>query len=324
MLIGHHKKINFLAQSAKKSRVSHGYLFYGPEKIGKKKVAVEFIKTLQCLDEKKPCGVCKNCREIESGNHPDLFFLGGKNSLSEEGSGQIGIPEIRNLRKILALSSYSGNYKAAIIDDAHNLNVHAANALLKTLEEPKGKAIIILVSSFPDLLPSTIRSRLQQVKFSLVSNAILENQPKMAELNDFQKKEILKIVRGRPGVLADFLEDLRRKDGYKAFVSGLSALVLEDVSKRFEYAKKVSESKEDSLRFLGGLAIFFRDLLLIKSGINNLMVNSFIEKELVALSERYSKIGVQKIIKLINRLNEMILYSNVNSRLCLEVLMLEM
>jgi len=174
MIIGNQKKVDFLIKSVDKDRVSHGYLFFGQEKIGKKKIAIEFAKTLQCLGKDKPCGLCKNCRDIDNNNHPDLIVIGReeKSGDGEGFSGQISILKIRNLRKTLSLSPYLGNYKIAIIDDAHCLNIHSANALLKTLEEPKGKTVIILVSSYPNLLPKTIKSRLQQIKFSLVPRNI--------------------------------------------------------------------------------------------------------------------------------------------------------
>jgi len=325
MIIGHQKKVDFLKKSAEKNRVSHGYLFYGQEKIGKKKIAIELAKTLQCLEKNKPCGLCKNCRDIDNNNHPDLVIIGKeeKSGDGENSSGQISISKIRNLRKTLSLSPYLGNYKIAIIDDAHCLNIHSANALLKTLEEPKGKAVIILVSSHPNLLPKTIRSRLQQIKFSLVPKNILAKQLEGTAFKEEQKDEILKIIQGRPGVLVEILSDSRKKDGYKLFMKNFLGLAGGDLNARFEYIKKVSENKDDSLKFLEGLAVFFRDLFLIKAGVKNLIVNSFIEKELTDLSERYSRDNIEKIIKLISRLGDIITNSNINQRICLEVLMLE-
>lgn len=325
MVIGHKKILDFLRKSAEKNRVSHGYLFFGPEKIGKKKVAIEFAKTLQCLGKEKPCGLCKNCRDIEIGSHPDLIVVDKYDEVQENEyiSGQISISKIRKLRKALSLSSYLGNYKIAVIDDSHNLNISAANALLKTLEEPKGKAVIILVSAFPHLLPLTIKSRLQQIKFSLVSNIILEKQLEKSGLQKEDNSEVLKITQGRPGVLVDILNDLRKKDSYKSFMRSLLDLASRDINKRFEYVKKISENKDDSIRFLEGLTMFFRDVFLIKTGANSLVVNLFMKNDLIILSERYQRSSLQKIIKLINRLSEMISHSNVNPRLCLEVLMLE-
>lgn len=325
MIIGHQKKVDFLIKSVEKNRVSHGYLFYGQEKIGKKKIAIEFAKTLQCLGKDKPCGLCKNCRDIDNNNHPDLILIGKEEKLGdgESFSGQISISKIRNLKKILSLSPYLGNYKIAIIDDAHCLNVHSANAILKTLEEPKGKTVIILISSYPNLLSKTIKSRLQQIKFSLVPKNILEKQLEKTNLKESQKEEFLKIIQGRPGVLVDILNDFRKNDGYKLFMKNFLELAGDDFNARFEYVKKISESKEDSLKFLEGLVVFFRDLFLIKAGIKSLIINSFIEKELIDLSGRYSRENIQKIIKLINRFGDIITNSNVNQRICLEVLMLE-
>ncbi len=340
MVIGHQKILDYLRKSVAKDRVSHGYLFYGPEKVGKKKVAIEFAKILQCQEspyqspegEQVPygagkhgtgqaegfCGICRNCQDIEKGIHPDLIFV--QRGLDSQ---EIEISQIRDLRKTLSLSSYLGNYKIAIIDNAHNLNIEAANAFLKTLEEPKGKAVFILISAFPHLLPKTISSRLQQIKFSFVPNQIIDDYLRKTDLDESQQREILKMSSGRPGILQDVLGDLRKKDNYKSFMKNLGRLGNFDYNERFEYVKKISESRQDSIKFLEGLAIFFRDLFLIKSGASDFVLNPFLEKDLIHASGRYKRGHLQKILKLIKRLNEIISFSNVNPRLCLEVLMLE-
>ena len=319
MVIGHQKILDFLQKSIAKDKVSHGYLFWGPEKIGKKKVAIEFAKILQCQEAEDFCGVCKSCQDIEKGVHPDLAFI-----QAEQPSQEIEISKIRDLKRTFSLSPYFGNYKIAIIDEAQNLNKEAANALLKTLEEPKGKAVLILISAFPHFLPKTINSRLQQIKFSFVPTQIMENSLRKINLDANQQREILKISQQRPGILQDILKDLRKKDSYKSFMKNLLNLGNFELNQRFEYIRKIAENRRDSIKFLEGLSIFFRDLFLIKSRARDFIINDFFEKELSQLSEHYSKSQLQKILKLIRRLNEMISRSNVNSRLCLEVLMLEL
>lgn len=329
MIIGHQKILDYLKKSATKDRVSHGYLFYGPEKIGKRKVAFEFAKILQCRESPHQskhgtgqvqfsCGVCKSCQDIETERHPDVAII-----RADLDSREIEISQIRNLRKNLSLSSHSGNYKIAIIDDAHNLNVEAANALLKTLEEPRGRTVLILASAFPGLLPKTIISRLQQIRFSFVSGSVMEEYLEQAGIDENQREELLRISYGRPGILQDILADLKKKDNYKSFMRGLAELANFDFNERFEYVKKISENRQDSIRFLEGLLIFFRDIFLIKLGVDNFIINNFFGKDLAKIAENYSRNRLYKILKLTRRLTEMISRSNVNPRLCLEVLMLE-
>jgi len=318
MLIGHQKILDFLRKSVAKSRVSHGYLFYGPERVGKRKVAVEFAKILQCQELNPPCGVCKSCQNIEKMVHPDLSFVQADSDLRE-----IAISQIRELRKSLSLSPYFGNYKIAIIDDAHNLNIEAANALLKTLEEPRGKTVLILISAFPELLPKTIISRLQQIRFSFVPNIIMEDYLKTKGLAENQMKEILKISYGRPGIMRDILADPKKKDNYELFIKRLMSLKNFNFNERFNYIQKISESRQDSIKFLEGSSLFFRDVFLIKYKVDNFLMDAFVGKDLAGIAEHYSKNHLYKILKLIRRLTEMISRSNVNPRLCLEVLMLE-
>ncbi len=319
MIIGHQKILDYLRKSVAKDKVSHGYLFYGPEKIGKKKVAIEFAKILQCQESGGPCGICRNCQDIEKGIHPDLIFV-RRGPESQE----IEISQIRELRRILSLSPHLGNYKIAIVDESQNLNIEAANALLKTLEEPRGKTVLILISAFPNLLPKTINSRLQQIKFSFVPNNVMEDYLRKTDLDDGQQKEILKISSGRPGILEEILHDLKKKELYKSFMESIVRLVDFDYNERFEYVRKIAEDRQNSIKFLEGLNIFFRDIFLIKSGAGDFIANNFLEKDLMKMAGHYQKNHLQKILRLIKRLNEMIFFSNVNPRLCLEVLMLEL
>lgn len=122
-------------------RLAHGYLFWGPDNVGKKDTAfwlADFLKTSPF----------------------DVLYI-----IPEEGKKDISIEQIRRARKHLSLSSYNSSYKFAIVDKAETMNLDACNALLKTLEEPSGNTILILISSKPDFLPKTITSRLQEVRF---------------------------------------------------------------------------------------------------------------------------------------------------------------
>lgn len=159
---GQDKAIAILKNAAKQNRLSHAYIFWGPEGVGKKMAALNFAKLLNCqaAHSGEPCDECISCKKINSSNHPDIFLF----SPDKEGAS-VGIEKIRALIKNIGLKPYEARTKVYIIDDAQNLTREAANAFLKTLEEPPSESILILIApDLRDLLP-TIVSRSQAVKF---------------------------------------------------------------------------------------------------------------------------------------------------------------
>jgi len=161
MLIGHKKQWEFLKKKFELNQLSHAYLFTGVKEIGKRTFAVEFAGLLGC-------------------KFPDLMLVG-----PEEGK-EISIKKIREVQNFLAYKSYNGGFKIVVVDDAEKMNQEAQSCFLKTLEEPKGKTLLILVSSKPDMLMSTITSRCQTIKFFKPKN-LPANSERLEK-----EKEILK------------------------------------------------------------------------------------------------------------------------------------
>jgi DNA polymerase-3 subunit delta' len=161
-----------LSRAFAASVLAHAYLFSGSEGLGKSLFADGFARYLLCLnpiaqntvgrlaDTDVACGTCKNCLKGGVGNHPDILTIE-----PEQGSKNIKIDQIRRLSEFVIRSSHSGGAKVAIIANAHLLNTNAANALLKTLEEPNSNTHVFLVSDHPGRLVATIRSRCQKLAF---------------------------------------------------------------------------------------------------------------------------------------------------------------
>ena len=146
-------------------RLPHALLLRGPEGIGKQKLAQELAESLLCEhtdEEGRVCGQCKSCGWLRAGTHPDLLYLQPK-----EAGKAIKVDQVRELGSNLSMTSHGGRYKVAIIVPADAMNVHAANSLLKTLEEPPQATLLVLVTSLAGHLPQTIRSRCQQVPIGL-------------------------------------------------------------------------------------------------------------------------------------------------------------
>jgi len=148
-----------LARAHAENRLSHALLLHEDPGAGGARLALWAAQLALCAAATPPCGVCRNCRGVRAEQHPDLMLVG-----PAEDSRQIRIDDIRALSAELSLTAHRGGYKVAIIQPAEALNVLAANALLKTLEEPARRTLLLLVTTQPSRLPATIRSRCTRVR----------------------------------------------------------------------------------------------------------------------------------------------------------------
>jgi DNA polymerase-3 subunit delta' len=154
-----------LRQAVAQQRLPHALLLSGPPGLGKERFALSFAQSLLCRErdsEGVPCGVCRQCQLLHSGNHPDFQWLKPD---AESKSGEITIEAIRNLTANASLTTHAGGNKVIAIQPAHRMNKAAANSLLKTLEEPTPGSVILLLTDQPGRLLVTIRSRCQTVHF---------------------------------------------------------------------------------------------------------------------------------------------------------------
>jgi DNA polymerase-3 subunit delta' len=202
-VIGQEKAVNILQGCIARSRIPHAMLFAGDEGIGKRLAAVNFAKALNCRERAKEsesetdsCNQCSSCRKIENGNHPDVFLI------ESEGDGdQITVSAIRELEESLAFKPFEGSYKIAVIDNAEKMNQAAANAFLDTLESPPPQSILILISSRPDALLPTIRSRCQRINFTPLPLHLMSDllRDKFSKYDDEASRLLSALSGGRLG-----------------------------------------------------------------------------------------------------------------------------
>lgn len=147
-----------LTRLADSGRMPHALLIHGAHGLGKQSLAEALIaRTLCAKPEDQACGHCHSCRMLASGYHPDLLRVG-----PEEGKRQIRIDPIREVNRFVSQTAQQGGYRVIVISPAEAMNIAAANALLKSLEEPGDKTLFILLSDVPSRMLPTIRSRCQQ------------------------------------------------------------------------------------------------------------------------------------------------------------------
>src|SRR5438309_8173987 len=186
-IFGQERAVRLLRGALERGQVHHAYLLAGPEGVGKELLARTFAEAANCEERDpsvRPCGKCPNCRGNERGNFPDVTFLMPQTELLARGlvgradletapSKEIRVDDVRALAKRLSFAALRGRRKIAILTPADALNERAQNTLLKTLEEPPPQTTFLLVSSNPDALLPTIRSRCARVQFAPVREQVL-------------------------------------------------------------------------------------------------------------------------------------------------------
>ncbi len=164
-VIGHQKQIELLQRAIVNDKVVHTYLFFGNEGIGKRWVALQFAKALNCLErgaeEGDACDRCISCRKIDGALHPDVSFL------EPEGPSQlIKVEAMRQMQRELAFRPYEGKRRVCVLTTADRMAPEISNTLLKTLEEPPLHTVMILLAKSARALLPTILSRCQQIPFN--------------------------------------------------------------------------------------------------------------------------------------------------------------
>jgi DNA polymerase III subunit delta' len=174
-IIGHDWAVKLLSEAIAHRRIGHAYLITGPAQIGKTTLARTFAQALNCeapAAEQRPCGQCRACTLIAGDRHPDVRLL--QPEVSGRGSLSLKIDAIRELQRDLNLAAYEGRYKVAILKRFDAANQNAANAFLKTLEEPPGNVILLLTATDADTLLDTITSRCRTVGLRPLPTALIE------------------------------------------------------------------------------------------------------------------------------------------------------
>lgn len=317
-IIGHQKQWQFLKKSVKMHRIPHAYLFSGQSQLGKKTISLEFIKLLFCQRKNEepyqPCQTCQSCQYLKKGIHPDFFLVEPQKPTSAKalvGKREIKISQIRELSWKLSLHSSISPFKAALINEAHSLNSEAQNCFLKTLEEPKGKTILILITEYPETLFPTILSRIQKIRFFPVPKSEIENYLRKQGLALKEAQRIVSLSFGKPGLAIDFFLNPQKLKNQDQRIKEIIKISESDLSFRFHYAKNLISQKQNVKEILDIWLRHFRGMLLAK-----IQTSSEIR--------HYSLTQLKKILQVIERINFLIATTNVNPRLALETLMLQL
>jgi DNA polymerase III delta' subunit len=180
-ILGQKQAVKILLNEIRTNNVKHSYVFYGVKGVGKKFTAIEFAKSLLCdkPNDGYSCDICSHCEKISNNSHPDVVVV--DTDYQERLLGKmdkqknIKIDTIRYIKEQAFLSPYFGKYKVFVIDQAETLQKEAANSLLKLLEEPPKNCVIILITASLGVLPKTVVSRCELIKFLPFTKEVLKN-----------------------------------------------------------------------------------------------------------------------------------------------------
>jgi DNA polymerase-3 subunit delta' len=203
----------------------HALLLAGPAGLGKREFLAAFVKGLLCQQpvDGVACGVCRSCHLVAAGTHPDIVSLSFGVRKDGGARTEIVVDQVRELSQRLAMASQFGGWQVATIDPADAMNAAAANALLKTLEEPTASTILILVADQPARLPATIRSRCQRVDFMVPSHEVALDWLRAEGVAD--ATAALEAAAGNPGQAREWATDgaLKQRSEVRNDLKGLAA-----------------------------------------------------------------------------------------------------
>lgn len=319
-ILGQKYATEILKNSLKKERISHAYLFYGPEGVGKELTALTFAQTLFCKrrEDYTYCNLCEICRKIKSNNYPDL------KTVQPEGMN-VKIEQIREIQKDIFYKPIDGRRKIYIIKEAEKMNAESANCFLKILEEPPHYGIFILLTVHPYQLPETIISRCQLIRFEFVPQKdVLKILKDKLTLPEDKIKILSNLCFGQPGIAIEKGEELyKKRDKILELLLSLSpinlfySLKIAEELRNLAKEEKIEERKK-LIEILEIIIFLYRDLIILKEkGDIRLLINQDKIKELENFSKNYPKENILKIIELL-RENKGYVKRNVNINLVLE------
>lgn len=311
---------NHLAQT---NALSHAYLCVGPDEIGKKIFFLKFIQAQFCLGDQaqsnslfggtestsieKPCFNCSHCKQITSGSFQDFSIL-----KREDGKHRLPVSAIRDLLAQAYRSASTGDKKYFLIDEAHLMTLEASNALLKTLEEPPESCILILLTSYPDLLPETIQSRCQVIEFTKQTTSI-ENLD----------QSTWDLAQKLPGKYQRFSDDPELIHRYNEqiqssidFLLSSTGVRLKTIESWFKKKDKHVDQKQFWKEQLHIWQTLLRDSIMLQLNYQNVLHKSA-QKDLIQLSARYNQATLLSSLDLLRTIQQS-LNKSFNLRLQLE------
>jgi DNA polymerase III subunit delta' len=363
-IIGNAPAIGILQSSIEAERVACGYLFHGPEGVGKKLAAMQMAKALNCEQGgPEPCGQCVPCRKIDGGFHPDVLVVAPRGK-----ARMIKVEQVRELIERMSMMAFEGKWKVFILDDADCMNLESQNRLLKTLEEPTPRSLVILISSQPTRLLPTIISRCQKIVFHPIAENEMEEYLRsergldpararlLAALSHGQISRAQKLMDEKNLVRREKILSILAQGEFSRFRELLSAtaMIEEDLKQAAEEAAGQEEALVDEQAFrelsaaaraelnqeaaaaaeakyraeieeaLNLLVVWYRDVLILKTSGNEQLVKNVDRIE--DLRAVSEKLSIRELFLFLEEIENIhaMIARNLRLTFCLQVLFLRL
>lgn len=317
-IAGHEWIVKLLQQSLAMGHLAHAYLFVGLPRVGKTTLAVALAQALNCRAAKVPCGECLSCQKIARWMHPDVRLVE-----AEPDTNAIKIEQIRELQREAVLSPFEGAWRVYVIPEFQKATAEAANCLLKTLEEPPPRVVLILTAPDTGALLPTIVSRCQVYKLrplplqqtSSALQRLCGASPEKADL-------LARLSEGRIGWAINACADEQILRTRAERLDMLRGLPHQSLAARFQKAQRLAEKPEELPEILDLWASWWRDVLLVQGKCEDLVVNVDRLLPLREDASRFTLAQVQVFLRAIQRTKSE-LEGNANARLATEVLLMD-
>jgi DNA polymerase-3 subunit delta' len=318
-VLGHSKPITLLQRAIRNGKVVNSYLFLGNEGIGKKIVALQFAKALNCLGEKaeegEACDHCISCKKIDHALHPDVLLI--------EPEGQtIKVDQIRQLQKELVYRPYEGKRRVCILTAADRMAPHIPNTLLKTLEEPPLHTVIVLLANNSRFILPTILSRCQPIRFNslpipLVSKWLMEDKG----FDQAESYLLASLSEGSPGKALEIQEEIRQipREALLKDWAGLKSLSFERIG---SWVESLPSQRDNLVLILEVTKTLLRDLVMVKTlkkGAN--LIHPDLVHVMESLAANWSLTALLKRMEMVHHA-VLAIKANANTSLALEAMML--
>lgn len=317
-IIGQNSQKNSLINQIKRNNLSHCYIFEGPKDIGKYQLSLVFAQSLLCKDfNTEPCNLCSSCNKLNSMNHPDLHILN-----TEEKN--IKREDVDSLIELFHIKPYESDKKIFIINECEKMTTQAANSFLKTLEEPIGDSIIILLTNNINMLLDTIVSRCQIIKLKTINKKEIEKI--LIEKYNADEMNASIVSYYSKGILNKAVNIITEKDDIlkirEQVIMVFDKIINMDSSIIFEYEKYFEDQKDDIDKIIEILMIWIRDVNFYKNDLENLIANKDFISLIKIHANKTNSNDLNRLIQYLQFSSDNIKYS-VNYKLIIDKMLLK-
>lgn len=338
--IGNESAVRQLQGAVRKDRVSHAYLFTGPDQVGKRTLAMDLARALCCVKQRDldtndfpPCGDCTACDRVERFAHPDVRLINANTPTSADADAQaaekrvlIPIALISDIHSEAMLEPYESDYRIFVIDGANMMTPEAANSLLKTLEEPQPAVRLLLTAPSQTQLPATIVSRCHTISLrSVPVDTIRDALATTLGASDEQARDLAALSGGNPGWAVAAFNDPSLVDSARQSASRIVTTLQSGLEQRFEYARNMADEfrrdKQVASQEVTRWTQIVRDLAFVKHGMADKVPEIHDHAQLEMLADQLSDEDIGMLLSATEEARNA-LSSNVMPQLAFETMML--